>query len=77
MVEVSISVYVIPFGAGRRPQPPGEPVPSVPPVGESDGPPLRYGGFRAASFAYHKDDILENASMAEKVGRVDFWSRKK
>jgi hypothetical protein len=33
-----------------RPQPPGpgEPVPSVPPVGKADGVPLRYGGLRAA-----------------------------
>jgi hypothetical protein len=33
-----------------RPQPPrpGEPVPSVPPVGKADGAPLRYGGLRAA-----------------------------
>jgi hypothetical protein len=74
MVEVSISVSVIPFGAGRCPQPPhpGERVPSVPPVGESDRSPLRYGGFMAASFAYPRDDMLKNASMAEKVGRVDF-----
>jgi len=28
---------------------PGEPVPSVPPVGKPDGSPLRYGGFWAAS----------------------------
>jgi len=34
-----------------RPQPPnpGEPVPSVPPIGKADGAPLRYGGLRAAS----------------------------
>jgi hypothetical protein len=33
-----------------RPQPPGpgEPVPSVPPVGKADGAPLRYGGLKAA-----------------------------
>ena len=33
-----------------RPQPPGpgEPVPSVPPVGKTDGAPLRYGDLRAA-----------------------------
>jgi hypothetical protein len=33
-----------------RPQPPGpgEPVPSVPPVGKADGAPLRYGDLRAA-----------------------------
>ena len=30
-----------------RPRPPGEPVPSVPPIGQADGPPLRYGGLRA------------------------------
>jgi len=50
---VSISVRVISLGAGGRPWPPDprEPVPSVPPVGEADGTPLRYGGFRAASGA--------------------------
>jgi hypothetical protein len=50
----SISKYAIfMIGVGCRPRPPhpGEPVPSVPPVGESDGSPLRYGGFRAASYA--------------------------
>jgi hypothetical protein len=40
-----------PFGRrlGRpKPPGPGEPVPSVPPVGKADGAPLRYGGLRAA-----------------------------
>jgi Arc/MetJ-type ribon-helix-helix transcriptional regulator len=56
-------VCVIPFGSGCHPRPPhpGEPVPSVPPVGESDGSPLRYGGFRAASCACPKDHILGDA----------------
>jgi hypothetical protein len=48
---VSISIRLIPFSARGRPSPPDprEPVPSVPPVGEADGTPLRYGGFKAAS----------------------------
>jgi hypothetical protein len=40
-----------PFGRRLgRPHPPGpgEPVPSVPPVGKADGAPLRYGGLKAA-----------------------------
>jgi hypothetical protein len=40
-----------PFGRHLgRPQPPGpgEPVPSVPPVGKADGAPLRYGDLGAA-----------------------------
>jgi len=39
------------MGAGSCPRPPnpGEPVPSVPPIGEADGTLLRYGGLRAAS----------------------------
>ena len=55
---------MIPLGAGSRPDPshPGEPVPSVPPVGEAEGSPLRYGGFRAASCAHYKDHKSGDAS---------------
>ncbi len=39
---------------------PVEPVPSVPPVGEADGTPLRYGGFWTASRAHNKDYIFRD-----------------
>ena len=41
---------------------PRKPVPSVSPVGEPDGSPFRYGGFRAASCAHDKNHIREDAS---------------
>jgi hypothetical protein len=37
--------------AARIPRTPGEPVPSVPPVGQADGVPLRYGVFLATFIA--------------------------
>jgi hypothetical protein len=62
----SISIYVIQLGSGSCPQPPrpGEPVPSVPPVGEPDGSPLRYGGPRAASCTLHKDRMFGDAPIS-------------
>jgi len=39
------------------PRTPGEPVPSVPPVENADGSPLRYGGLRTA-FSSLKGQIL-------------------
>jgi len=35
--------------AALSPRTPREPVPSVPPIGQADGAPLRYGGSKAAS----------------------------
>jgi len=64
----SISSWMIQSGAGSCPWPPRprEPVPSVPPVEEADGSPLRYGGFRAASCAHNKDPMLRNAPSVER-----------
>ena len=57
--NLSISFYVMVCDAGGRPMPPdpGEQVPSVSPVGKTDGAPFRYGGFRAASGAHYDDHI--------------------
>ncbi len=41
--------------AAPSPRTPREPVPSVPPIGEADGSPLRYGGLRAASIPAIRD----------------------
>jgi len=67
-MEVSISVDVMQLGAGSCPWPPrpGEPVPSVPPIGKTDGSPLRYGGFGAASCAHRQDNIVGDASKMER-----------
>jgi len=39
--------------AALAPPDPGEPVPSVPPIGKADGSPLRYGGLRTAFRTVH------------------------
>jgi hypothetical protein len=61
VLTVGTSVNMIQLRAGNFPWPPhpGEPVPSVPPVKEIDGSPLRYGGSREASCTHHKDHYLE------------------
>jgi len=51
------SVYVISKRRRYRPLPPGEPVPSVPPIEKPMGPPLRYGGFGDDTHASLKSHI--------------------
>ena len=71
--DQSISFCVIQSGAGSCPWPPhpGEPVPSVPPIGEADETSLRYGGFQAASCTRHKDYIFRDAfTIKQKIDKL-------